>query len=241
MAEPRTTPREWALATGGGLALCAIMVWWWQGDEPAPAPAKPPLVPLMVPPPVQALPTAPDLDLSGLVLRGVLLRRGSPAAIIETPDGRQRLVQQDGLVMPGVRLASVMPGGVELEAGGTGRHRLDMDPGASAAMPLRAGLVRTARPQDVAASVNAWRLGLMAVRDDTGRITGWRVRDTRQLPLLEMAGLAPGDMLLAVNGQELFSEEKVMDLPGEVAGAHAVTLDYLRNGRAGQTKINLER
>jgi len=81
----------------------------------------------------------------------------------------------------------------------------------------------------------------MAVRDDTGRITGWRVRDTRQLPLLEMAGLAPGDMLLAVNGQELFSEEKVMDLPGEVAGAHAVTLDYLRNGRAGQTKINLER
>ena len=185
-------------------------------------------------------PPAATPDLSGLVLRGVLLREGNPSAIIETPDGRQRLVRQGALVVPGVRLAGIMAGAVELDAGDdTVRLALDSEsPAAGTSAPAR--ITGKARPEEMAASVSAWRLALGAVRTD-GRITGWRVRDTSQLPLLQRAAMVPGDILLSVNDLPLFSEEKVMDLPGEIAGAYAVTLEYSRDGRARRVTIALER
>jgi len=232
------------LAVGGGLALCFVLVWWWRGPVGETVPAARPEISTPVPAP---LPVAAvnAVDASGLVLRGVMLRGGGSSAIIERADGRQQLVRRGGMVMPGVRLLKVVPGGVELGLGALGAGRLVLRLDAEGAAPVAAkgadrGDVVRARPQELAASVSAWRLALVA-KNEGGRITGWVVRDVSQVPVLRLAGLVPGDVLLAVNEQPLFSEEKVMELPDEVAGAYAVVLDYSRDGRAARARIDLKR
>ena len=89
MAARRTnTPKEWALAIGGGLVLSAGLVWVLRGggDETAPAPLPPPPpVPVTAappPPPAAADSAPPDLALAGL-------RAG--------PDGGMAIVVASGL------------------------------------------------------------------------------------------------------------------------------------------------
>jgi S1-C subfamily serine protease len=57
--------------------------------------------------------------------------------------------------------------------------------------------------------------------------------------LLRAAGLAAGDVLTAVNGQMLFSEEKLMDLPDDVAGARELRIDYLRRGARNTVSLEI--
>lgn len=221
------------MAVAGGLALAGLLSWWWVGGTPPEAVSVPkaevePLQQAESPPPEQVP------DVSGLVLRGVLLRPGAAAAIIAEADGRQRLVRMGALVAPGVRLAEVTPRSVVLDTGGV-RQDLLLDLGVAA--PEAAGDAVRGRAA-LLGSANDWRLAVRAVRED-GRISGWEVRDSAVVPLLGEAGLRPGDVLLAVNDIELFSEEKLMDVPAELAGAAEARLDFRRGDTREQVQVRL--
>ena len=225
------------MAVAGGLALAGLLSWWWVGGTPPEAVSVPkaegePLLkaePQAEPPPPEQVP-----DVSGLVLRGVLLRPGAAAAIIGEADGRQRLVRVGALVAPGVRLAEVTPRSVVLDTGGV-RQDLLLDLGVAAPEAVAEAVRGRAA---LLGSANDWRLAVRAVRED-GRISGWEVRDSAVVPLLAEAGLRPGDVLLAVNDMELFSEEKLMDVPAELAGAAEARLFFRRGDTREQAQVRL--
>jgi general secretion pathway protein C len=75
-----------------------------------------------------------------------------------------------------------------------------------------------------------YRTGLQAVKSD-GRISGFALKPKAALPRLEQAGLRPGDILLAVNGQALQSEEKVLELANEIASSRTAEFEFTRGGR----------
>jgi hypothetical protein len=222
------------MAVAGGLALAGLLSWWWVGGTPPEALSVPraevEALPLPEPPPPEP---APVPDMSELVLRGVLLRPGAAAAIIGEADGRQRLVRVGALVAPGVRLAEVTSRSAVLDIGGV-RQVLLLDLGVAAPEAAEAVRGRAA----LLGSANDWRLAVRAVRED-GRISGWEVRDSAVVPLLGEAGLRPGDVLLAVNDIELFSEEKLMDVPAELAGAGEARLHFRRGEKDEQARVRL--
>jgi type II secretory pathway component PulC len=237
--EGQTTPREWALAVAGGVALAAVLVWWWRGPEQVPVPE---VEFTAAPPPVAApVPVAPAVDMSGFVLRGILTGADGGSAIIEA-GGRQRLVRKGGVVVPGVRLEGVESGQIRLVSGANEQVLvLDSARLGPVSDQIEPVLATEATLQSLSASANAYRLALLAVRGADGQISGWRLRDVAQVPLFRMAGMQAGDVLLAVNDQPLSSTEKVMELPLEVASAYAVKLRFSRGGQVSEAEIALKR
>ena len=225
MAARRTnTPKEWALAIGGGLALSAGLVWVLRGggDEAPPASLPPPPPPVIAspPPPVAAAVSAPsDLALAGL-------RAG--------PDGGMAIVVAGGkqyLLRPG----RALPGGIKLLRVETGRAILAGQSGEMVlafadAAPAMAGL---ATPPG--GDPTPWRLALSPLREK-GRLVGWRLSSLTGLQALARAGLKPGDVLLSANGAELISEEKVMELPQELAANGRLQIVY-RRGNAQREAV----
>lgn len=242
MAEARaTTPREWALAVGGGLLLCGALVWWLRPG--APEQAVVPAVEMTLPAADvrQAAPVAEAPEALALTLRGVVARGDDGSAIFEDADGRQRRVIVGRLAAPGWRLVAVDAGSATLEAGSGAMRTLRFEVpegGGGVAAAALSGL--EARPEALAATSTAYRLALRPIAGET-EIDGWTVQTPETVPLFALAGLRAGDVLLAINGQPLFSEEKVLDLPSEIAGANAVELEYRRAGRKATVRIDLKR
>lgn len=215
-ARRANTPKEWALAIGGGLALSASLVWVLRGgDEPRPPPAPllpAPIVVAPLPPPAAAITVPPDLTLAGL-------RAG--------PDGGMAIVAAGGkqyLLRPGRSL----PGGIRLLRVEPGRAILA---GPAGEMVLAFGNAGPASAAGQAAPPGGdstpWRLALNPVKA-SGRLAGWRLDSLAGLPALARAGLRPGDVLLSVNGTDLISEEKIMELPQELAANGRLQLVYRR-------------
>jgi general secretion pathway protein C len=158
-----------------------------------------------------------------------LLGRG---AVIALPDGRQSFFAVDREVRPGLKVARIEQNHVVLTSTG-GEVRLGFDgvsPVAPASSPADAATSQappTDRRRDEAM---AYRFGLAARRVD-GRITGYALRPGASLPLLRRAGLQPGDVIVAVNGQTFDSDEKVLELPNEIAGSFAAEFEFERAGR----------
>uniref|UniRef100_UPI0012E12659 PDZ domain-containing protein n=1 Tax=Sandarakinorhabdus oryzae TaxID=2675220 RepID=UPI0012E12659 len=69
------------------------------------------------------------------------------------------------------------------------------------------------------------------------RLVGWRLASVAALPALERAGLQAGDVLVAANGSELISEEKIMELPQELASNGQLTLLYRRAGQLRTVRV----
>jgi general secretion pathway protein C len=244
----RTTPKEWALALGGGLVLAAGLV---AVLRPTPAAMSAGGVELTGTPPElpAALPDAAVVDagprLSGLVLRGVL---GPDSVIVEGGDGRQRLLRRGRDPVWGMALVEVRGNSAVLADAGGGRVTLVLEGAVLEAEPAPAAAdatgPRRVRRAALAASVTDYRLALvpMGPPRNSGQsrdIESWRVKDAAGVPLLRAAGLAAGDVLTAVNGQMLFSEEKLMDLPDDVAGARELRIDYLRRGARNTVSLEI--
>jgi general secretion pathway protein C len=217
-------PAVMVIAAGG----TALLV---RGEAPAaaPAPAPPPAVSPARPPTPAAPPTAPPAaDTVGLRLRGILgYSGGNGAAIFAMPDGRQRHVAVGSEIAPGVRLeriagdhALVHDGVQTLEF--SLPEMTDGDTGAPAAVAV----VATLDPKRELAN---FRLGLKPV-GDVARPRGYRIVAGVPLPMFDGAGLKPGDVVLAVNGQTL-DEERLLDLPAELFAATSVEIAYERGGR----------
>lgn len=238
--------RERILLAGGGAAVIAFIAYMMLRPG-AEAPAEedilvlsPPSAvapPLPAPPPV-AQPVA-SASVDGLMLQGVM--GGGPgggAAIIAFPDGSHRLVRVGREFLPGVTLSEVGLRHVVLATAG-GAMRLEFNKAAvsagGAATPAAAGSEggEEARRQR---ETLEFRTGL-APRKENGRIIGFAVRPGARLGLLQRAGLQPGDVIVAVNGQAFESEEKVLELSGELAGSYEAEIDYLRGGKPMKASI----
>ena len=225
MAARRTnTPREWALAIGGGLALSAGLVWVLRGggDEAPPASLPPPPPPVIAspPPPVAAAVSAPsDLALAGL-------RAGPDGGMAIVVAGGKQYLLRPGRALPGgMKLLRVEPGRAIL----TGPSS-EMVLAFADAAPAMAGL---ATPPG--GDPTPLRLALSPLREQ-GRLVGWRLKSLAGLPALARAGLKPGDVLLSANGAELISEEKVMELPQELAANGRLQIVY-RRGNAQREAV----
>lgn len=220
MSRAASTPKEWALAIGGGLALAILMVVLLRGggeDAPAPPPVTvtPPPIVTTAPPP--APPPPADLALAGL-------RAG--------PDGGMAIVISGGRQML-LRPGRSLPGGLVLRRVEPGRA-IFSGPGGEVvlAFPDATAPKSTAPTGPPGGDPTPWRLALSPVRSN-GAISGWRLDSVAGLPVLARAGLLPGDILLAVGGAELISEEKIIELPQELASNGKLDLT-IRRGNAKQ-------
>jgi membrane-associated protease RseP (regulator of RpoE activity) len=238
MAPRATTPREWAIALAGGLLLSAGLVTLLRGGgtpasrpasvpdappdavpaatAPAPAPAASP------PPPAAAVAAGP----SGMVLTGLRAGRDGGMAIVRIGDRQVRLVP--GRSLPGgFRLVRVEPARAILSgpAGDVVLAFADAAPATASAATPPGG------------DPTPWRLALSPVQDAAGAISGWRLDTLAGLAPLARAGLKPGDVLVAANGSPLISEEKIIELPQELAANGRVRLSYRRAGQLAEANV----
>jgi type II secretory pathway component PulC len=215
-----TSPREWALAVGGGLALSALLVTLLRGGEPDPAPGPPPVTATPAPIAPPAPPAAPAVAPADMSLTG--LRAGPDGGMVIIATGGRQYRLTPGRSLPGgLTLVRVEPGRAIL-SGSSGEQVLAFadTPGATA----------SSAPRPPGGDPTPWRLALRPLREK-GQITGWRLDSLAGLEPLARAGLKPGDVLLAVGDNPLFSEEKIIELPQELAAGGQISLTYRRGNR----------
>lgn len=229
MSHPRTR-RHWfaaiaviAVATGGAALLAA-------GEAPVTASAAPSAgtaTTVATPLPTDLHATAAG-DTARLQLRGVLgYAGGRGAAIFSMADGRQRHVRVGDEIRPGVRLERIADDRVWVHDNvQTLELALPELAGSDAGGPAP---VAVDAPLDPRRDLANFRLGLKPV-GDASRPRGYRIAAGVPLPMLDRAGLKPGDVVLAVNGQTL-DAERLLDLPAELLAASSVEIAYERDGR----------
>ena len=145
----------------------------------------------------------------------------------------QRAIRVGRDYRPGIRLVAVGAGHALLATGGA-EVRLEL------AQAYRAGAAsQTDASGAKAGTAQAGtkpRMGMVA-RKTQGRTDGFAIRDPREVPALQKAGLRQGDVILAVNGQSFDSQEKLLDLPREIAGSYTAEFEIERGGR--RMKVSL--
>ncbi len=213
--------REWALAVGGGLALATVLVLVLRPPAATPPPA-PATVATMPAQPAAALPAAPSLP--AMLLTG--LRAG--------PDGGSATV-----LLGGNRQALLRPGRPLPGQPAVGGWRLDRVEATAAILVGPGGAVqRLAFAETTAAAAagmqaggaaTAWRIAL-SPRRGPGGIEGWVLGDPATVPALARAGLKRGDLLIEAGGTPLISEEKIIELPQELAANGQLAVRYRRDG-----------
>lgn len=208
----------------------------------------------------QALQVVPETRLN-LVLRGV--RRGgdprSGAAFIEVPGEGQRALGVGDEITDQVILEEIYDDRVIINRRGA-RESLFLSeeaarraqsraaPAASSApapavqpageaSPLSGepvlSLARELDPED-------WIEGLrLAPRLEQGLITGFRVRDSSHLDVLRAAGLRPGDIVTALNGERLNSPDAAARALALFETTDRIALTVLRDGESVQIDIPL--
>lgn len=179
-----------------------------------------------------------------LKLHGVREDRatGRGSAIIALPDGRQLSFAVGEEIMPGVTLTAVGFDNVTISRGGAAEQIfLDQSPpaqtvgGAEPApgQPPTPPIAAPLPPVPVAAgqSIN------FQPRLSGGRVTGVIVSPGANADAFRAAGFAPGDVIVAVNGQPVSSLEQARAAIGRAGGEVNVTVD--RGGRAVAMRVRL--
>lgn len=199
-----------------------------QGGPPVPA-APPP--PIAVPAPTVVAPPEPAAGAGGmpegLVLTGITGR----GAIFAFGNGGQRYVPLGRDVAPGLRLQAVRMNDVIIAVGATayrlgfgGAPRLIGPPGGPA-------------PADGAGAADGAQLRQMLVpRQVNGRVQGYSVRPGAIPPLLQQAGVQPGDTIVNVNGS-ILDPERLDELAWTVQNSTQTELEVERGGRRVRLSI----
>lgn len=221
---------EWRLPALGGAAILLLLALGYQlsGDPAAPPQPDMPVTPAPQPPlpPAPAPPAAPPpASPDGLRLHGVT----GAGAIIAAADGRQRLVAIGRDVLPGLRLEQVRLDHALLRSS-TGAFRLDFT-GVAASGDGAPAAAASGTPLEAAIREDGVRYRLaFSPRESGGRISSHVLRSGQALPVLERAGLRPGDVILRVNDSE-FDQERMMELARTVATSDRIVFEIERDGR----------
>ncbi|MFN4295396.1 MAG: type II secretion system protein N [Brevundimonas sp.] len=160
---------------------------------------------------------------------------GSGSAIIGLSDGRQVSVAAGEEIEPGLRLESVASDHVVVTRGAS-RTRLAFSeaPAGAASPPPPPSGQQIIAPNQAAAAGSGDPMSLLTsgaltphVVDE--RITGFVVTPAGAGPAAR-AGLLPGDVLQAVNGQALDSVSSLPRIAAGLAGAESLHIRYERGG-----------
>ncbi len=162
---------------------------------------------------------------------------GGGSAIIGLVDGRQVSVAVGETIEPGLVLRSVGPDHVVL-ARGDALSRLIFSelPVGAAGPPPPPSVPQTVTPTpgpSTAVTVDPARLvaeASLRPRMQGVRINGFTVTSNGEAPALAAAGLKPGDVILAVNGQPLDRPDRIAALRGQLADAASADIRFERNG-----------
>lgn len=80
----------------------------------------------------------------------------------------------------------------------------------------------------------------MSIHREEGKIVGYRIRPGRDRSLFDSLGLETGDLVKAVNGSELSSPQRVMEIYRDLGNASSASLLIERNGQELTIDIDLE-
>ena len=170
---------------------------------------------------------------------------GGGSAIIGLADGRQVPVAVGETIEPGLILRSVGPDHVVLARGESLSRLIFADvPVGAAPPPPPPPTPQTVTPAPVAAAVDPARLIAQASlrpRMRGLRVNGFTVSSGGDGAALRAAGLQPGDVILAVNGQALDRPDRIAALRGQLAGATSAEIRFERDGAEQTTTIRTGR
>lgn len=176
---------------------------------------------------------------------------GGGSAIIGLADGRQLSVAVGETIEPGLILQSVGPDHVVL-ARGSSLSRLIFSelPVGAATPPPPPPVPQTVTPGPAPASTAATATvdpaQLMAEaalrpRMQGLKVNGFTISTRGESPTLAAAGLRPGDVILAVNGQALDRPDRIAALRGQLADAASAEIRFERDGAVQTTTIRTGR
>jgi len=205
-------------------------------------PATPPPPAMVATPPPAATPAAAAP--AGAIPQGLsLVGVAGSGAIFSFADGTQRFIGRGREVAPGITLQAVRLRDVILAASTT-NYRLPLGGTAVAIQPPPATTAPGYPPAGTGNAMGAPSISpaeqqamgqqfavALAPREAGGRITGWAVRSDVNLPALARAGLQPGDVLLAVNGEPIASREQILGLPAQIANGTRIEFEFERGGQ----------
>jgi general secretion pathway protein C len=194
---------------------------------------------------------ASQMRLYGLRSNGA----GGGSAIIGLADGRQVSVFVGEEVEPGLVLREVGPDYVTLGRGASVSRLVFGDIPFGVPSPPPPPLEpQTITPESVAptpspaaasgAPVDPAQLVAQASlrpRFQGMKISGFTVASSSGGPALKAAGLRPGDVILAINGQTLDSLEKIATLRAQLASATSAEIRFERGGAVETTTIRTGR
>lgn len=180
---------------------------------------------------------------------------GGGSAIIGLPDGRQVSVAVGEQIEPGLVLRSVGADHVILMRGGAVSRLIFSDtPMGAAPVPPPPPGPQTVRPEPEPApasvaptsgpAIDPARLMAQASlrpRMRGMRIDGFTVSGAGDGTVLRAAGLRPGDVVLAVNGQPLDSLERIAALRGDLSNSTSAELRYERDGAVHTSTVRTGR
>lgn len=172
---------------------------------------------------------------------------GRGSAIIGLPDGSQQSFAVGDEILPGVTLAEVGFDGVTISRGGA-REQIFLDqsepaapaddaaatapPGPPSAAPVQPPRAAPAPPPPAAPAAEIE----LQPRTSGGRVQGVAVAGDAQA--LRAAGLVPGDVMLAVQGQRVSSTEQAWALLRQAGGQATVLVN--RGGRVVPIVVRIE-
>lgn len=178
---------------------------------------------------------------------------GGGSAIIGLSDGRQISVGVGETVEPGLILQSIGPDHVILSRGGAVTRLIfgDTPVGAAPPPPPPPGpQTVTPEPATVApAATNASRVDPARLLAEASlrprmqglRVNGFTVSAAGDGSALKAAGLQSGDVILAVNGSELDSLERIAGLRSQLSNATSAEIRFERGGAVQTTTIRTDR
>ncbi|HEY0149511.1 MAG TPA: type II secretion system protein N [Allosphingosinicella sp.] len=177
---------------------------------------------------------------------------GRGSAIIALPDGTQRSFAVGDEIMPGVTLSAVAFDNVTISRGGAA-EQLFMDqsqavpsagtapapaprtesgpPPPQAPPPTPVPTVRVPQAQPLSSQIN------FQPRLNGGKLTGVTLSPQGAGDAFRAAGLQPGDVLIAVNGQRITSPDQLAALRDQLVGVRGASVQVERGGRV--TRIQL--
>lgn len=173
---------------------------------------------------------------------------GGGSAIIGLADGRQVSIAVGEAVEPGVILQSVGADHVVL-ARGSSQTRLAFGEALSGPPPPpppstpQTVTPQPASPAAAPAAADPARLIASGLRPrmQGARLNGFTIAADADAAALEAAGLQPGDVILAVNGQPLDRLDRIAALRGQLSNSASAEIRFERDGDVRTTTIRTGR